>query len=124
MEDWNPPLEAITVFSEAIKIPDTEVIYLAEYVTIVLGTRDADTTKLTGRAGGIAIMYRYEDEMGRPELFQARRATDTTPGNPDNSMHWASRYYCEWRCRLQPVGRVAPAFLPQDVGCLDTSNKT
>lgn len=49
-------------------------------------------------------MYRYEDEMGRPKAFQARHATDPTPGNPEHTEY----------ATLQPGVRIASTYLPKD----------
>ena len=104
MRDPTPLFHAIRAFFEAVEIPITEVIYWGDYVTIVLEKRDTDLTKVLGKAGGIACMYHYEDVMGRPQVFHAKRTTDPTPGNPDNSEY----------DRLQPGVRITSLYLPTD----------
>ena len=101
LEDWTLLFEAIRAFFEDIEIPITEVMYWGAYVSVVLERRDTDLAKVPGKAGGIMCMYHYEDEMGRPQGIQGRRATDTTPGNPDHSEY----------APLQPGVRIYSAHL-------------
>jgi hypothetical protein len=102
MKDWNPLFNLIRSHFEGLGISITEVMYWANFVIIVLEHRNTDIGKLPWKAANISCFYLYDDEMGRPSTPQARRLTDPTAGNPDDSQYDT----------LQPGLRVTSAYLP------------
>lgn len=102
MRDWDPLFNVIKDHFELLRVPITEVMYWGNFILIVLEHRDTDFTKLPWKAANILCFYLYNDEMGRPQVPQARRQTDPTPGNPDNSKYDT----------LQPGLRITSAYLP------------
>ena len=81
-------------------------MYWNNYVIVILEHRNTDLSKLPQKVANIACTYLYDDEMGRPSVHQARRLTDPTPGNPDNSEYNT----------LCPGLRVSSAYIPSMPG--------
>ncbi|POR33919.1 Uncharacterized protein TPAR_05877 [Tolypocladium paradoxum] len=106
MKPWTPLFEAVRDYFLSLKISITQVIYWGNFLVIVLEHRGIDTARLPWKAGRISCQYLYDDEMGKPRLPQARRQTDPTPGNPDQSQY----------INLQPGMRVTSAYMPNRPG--------
>lgn len=106
MKDWNPLFSLIRIHFQGLGISITEVMYWDNFVIIVLEYRNTDMSKLPWMTANILCCYLYEDEMGRPSAPQARRLTDPTPGNPDDSQYDT----------LQPGLRVTSTYLPSKPG--------
>ncbi|KAK4466220.1 hypothetical protein QBC42DRAFT_329279 [Cladorrhinum samala] len=104
MDDWKPLFNAIKDHFQGIGVSITEVMYWSSCVMIVLKHRNTDMGKIPSQAANIRCFYLFDDEMGRPPAPQARRLTDPTPGNPDNSQYNT----------LQPGLRVTSSHLPSD----------
>ncbi|KAI5862476.1 hypothetical protein GGS23DRAFT_572537 [Durotheca rogersii] len=101
-KDWKPLFHIIKGHFESLGVPITEVMCMDSCVIVVLKRRDTDMGKVPCQAANIICFYLFDDEMGRPPAPQARRLTDPTPGNPDNSQYDA----------LQPGLRVTSSYLP------------
>lgn len=102
MKTWTPLFEAVRDHFLALEISITQVMYWGNLLIIVLEHRGIDTARLPWKAARVPCQYLYDDEMGRPRLPQARRQTDPTPGNPDQSQY----------ITLQPGMRVTSAYMP------------
>ena len=111
MEPWTPLFEAIRDHFIALKISITQVIYWGNFLIIVLEHRGIDMARLPWKAAGILCQYLYDDEMGRPRLPQARRQTDATPGNPDQTQY----------VTLQPGLRVTSGYMSRHPGMFQAS---
>jgi hypothetical protein len=85
--NWESLFHIIKDHFKEIKIPITEVQYWGSFVIIILESRNADVTILPNRAANIRCNYLYEDQMGRPQVPQARRMLEPMPGNPDESQY-------------------------------------
>lgn len=106
MQDWTALFEEVKGYLASVEIGITEVMYWRNYFIIVLEDRNIDLAKLPYEAGSISCTYLYGDEMGRRALPQARRPTDPTPGNPDDSEYEV----------LQPRLRLASPYSPDNPG--------
>ena len=106
MKPWAPLFQAVRDHFLALKISITQVIYWGNYLDIVLEDRDVDTSKLPWKAAQILCKYLYADQMGTPRLPQARRLTDPTPGNPDQSQYTS----------LQPGMRISSGHIASRPG--------
>ncbi|KIM96321.1 hypothetical protein OIDMADRAFT_44520 [Oidiodendron maius Zn] len=106
LSDWDQVFQLIRKYFDEVQIPITEVQYWDEFVRIVLRNRNTDTTKLPKSVANVRCHYLYEDEMGRPEVPQARRLVEPEPANPDES---------EYNI-LRPGVRLASDFDPSQTG--------
>jgi hypothetical protein len=104
MKNWDPLFNIIKNHFQDLGISITEVMYWGNSVTIILEHRNTNTAKLPYMAANIPCLYMYEEEVGRPPMPQARRVTDPTQGNPDNSEYDT----------LQPGLRVTSDYLPSE----------
>lgn len=104
LKDWTPLFNLIKDHFKDIQISITEVMYWNRFVMIVLEQRNTDRSKLPRKVANIMCFYLYDDEMGRPSTPQARRLTDPTIGNPDETQYDT----------LRPGLRVTSAPLPSE----------
>lgn len=106
LSNWDPVFHIIRDYFKEIEILITEVQYWESFVVIILENRNADMTKLPCRVANIRCNYLYEDQMGRPEVPQARRLLEPMPGNPDESQYDI----------LRPGLRLASSYDPSQPG--------
>lgn len=85
--NWDIVFHLIKEYFNEVEIPITEVQYWGSFVMIILENRNSDVTKFPNRVANIRCNYLYEDQMGRPEVPQARRVLEPMPGNPDESQY-------------------------------------
>lgn len=104
MENWEPLFHIIKDHFQDLGVSIAEVMYWGNCVMIVLKHRDVDMGKLPSQAAKTRCLYLFDDEMGRPSAPQARRLTDPTQGNPDNSQYNT----------LQPGLRVTSSYMPSN----------
>jgi hypothetical protein len=104
--NWDPLFHVIKGYFEEIEISITEVQYWGSFVIIILENRNANVTILPNRTANIRCYYLYEDQMGRPEVPQARRVREPMPGNPDESQYDI----------LRPGLRLASGYDPSHPG--------